>query len=1077
MTRLTLGLAFAAAAWLQPAGARAAEELKYGPPPAWVVKVEPGTAEEDAEDLPVRTLLFDQQVMFTPEGTSVFNHNVFQILDAQGLAAGNLSIIWAPEYSQPTVHKVQIRRGDEIIDVLAEGQQFSILRREQNLEQAMLDGLLTAHILPEGLQVGDVVEFETTIEGGNPVMGEYVEAFFALNFPSEKSHVRMQWPNAMEVGLARMDDLPEWTITKSGGVTTAQMVLEDVEPILAPRFAPLRHAAFRLAEASNFRSWSELAAHFAPLYEEAAVLPETGSLRDEVERIRQSSGDPVARAEAALRLVQDQIRYVALAMGTGGLKPARAEETWSRRFGDCKGKTALLLAILHDFGIEAEPVFVSLAGGEVLPDRLPAIGLFDHVLVRARIEGKEYWLDGTRTGDRRLANLVIPNLGWGLPLGGDGPGLVRMLPPPLERPAEDMTIHFDASAGLSLPAPARVEMMLRGDSAIELNAALSALAGGARDQALRPYWRRRFSFIDIDSVAMDFDADAAELRLTMTGEADMEWDDGWYQTDYTGVGYSADFDRDEGPNRDAPYAVAYPRFERTRQTIVLPPGFTPDSIRGDSEIDEVVAGIEYKRHAELTGNVFTIEKTERSIAPEFPAGEAAQAERTLRRLADETVFLRKPANYALTAREMDTLLDEKLDDPEDLLRRGNQMLNAGRYADALVDFEDATLIDPGSVAAWAHLGLAQTWLRDFDEAGKSFAKAEAIDPDEPVLLRGQGLLAEFRRDPETAIAAFGRALEIDPDDSFARYHRARNHWSRRNAAAALADADEALESNPGWIELYMLRAEAHHALGEDDKALDQIELAKRRASPSPGALKFLASGIYRLLGRYDEAVEMLKSLAEQGPDPAAFAAIEDPEQRAATELRSQTFLLSQISQLQMEAQDYAGALETIDRAIALDPDEPASRTARGIALWRLGRLDEAQDAFAGSRQRASGAMTLNNICYMKAIAGVALEKALEECQASLKEMPDFPPTLDSRALVYLRLGRLDDAIADYDRAIESTPEMAQSFFGRALAWMGKGDLAKAKADAAEALRLNPAIEREFERGGLRLPPEVRPEGQ
>jgi transglutaminase-like putative cysteine protease len=53
----------------------------------------------------------------------------------------------------------------------------------------------------------------------------------------------------------------------------------------------------------------------------------------------------VARAEAALALVQDRVRYVALAMGAGGYVPADAAETWSRRYGDCKGKTALLLVV------------------------------------------------------------------------------------------------------------------------------------------------------------------------------------------------------------------------------------------------------------------------------------------------------------------------------------------------------------------------------------------------------------------------------------------------------------------------------------------------------------------------------------------------------------------------------------------------------------------------------------------------------------------------------------------------------------------------------------------------------------
>ncbi len=80
--------------------------------------------------------------------------------------------------------------------------------------------------------------------------------------------------------------------------------------------------------------------------------------------------------------------------------PARADETWQRRFGDCKGKTVLLLALLKELGIQAEPALVSLGGGDGLDERLPSLGAFNHVIVRATIGGKVYWLDGTRTGDR-----------------------------------------------------------------------------------------------------------------------------------------------------------------------------------------------------------------------------------------------------------------------------------------------------------------------------------------------------------------------------------------------------------------------------------------------------------------------------------------------------------------------------------------------------------------------------------------------------------------------------------------------------------------------------------------------------
>ena len=72
--------------------------------------------------------------------------------------------------------------------------------------------------------------------------------------------------------------------------------------------------------------------------------------------------------------------------------------------------------MLRAFGIEAEPVVVQSSLGDMIADRLPMIELFDHVLVRAHISGKDYWLDGTRTGDTSLDAIEVPNFGWGLPL-------------------------------------------------------------------------------------------------------------------------------------------------------------------------------------------------------------------------------------------------------------------------------------------------------------------------------------------------------------------------------------------------------------------------------------------------------------------------------------------------------------------------------------------------------------------------------------------------------------------------------------------------------------------------------------
>jgi tetratricopeptide (TPR) repeat protein len=59
----------------------------------------------------------------------------------------------------------------------------------------------------------------------------------------------------------------------------------------------------------------------------------------------------------------------------------------------------------------------------------------------------------------------------------------------------------------------------------------------------------------------------------------------------------------------------------------------------------------------------------------------------------------------------------------------------------------------------------------------------------------------------------------------------------------------------------------------------------------------------------------------------------------------------------------------------------------------------------------------------------------------------------------LKAGRLDEAIADYDRAIAITPKFAAALYGRAQAKRQKG--AGADADQAAARALDPAIEQNF----------------
>ena len=76
-------------------------------------------------------------------------------------------------------------------------------------------------------------------------------------------------------------------------------------------------------------------------------------------------------------------------------------------------------------------------------------------------------------------------------------------------------------------------------------------------------------------------------------------------------------------------------------------------------------------------------------------------------------------------------------------------------------------------------------------------------------------------------------------------------------------------------------------------------------------------------------------------------------------------------------------------------------------------------------------------------------------------VPVCPYVLDSRAFLYLRLGRPDDALKDYDEVLRITPRVASSMYGRGLAKFRLGDIEGAKADLFQAEALMPGTRTRF----------------
>jgi tetratricopeptide (TPR) repeat protein len=1060
------------------APAAAADKLAFGPPPAWIVPVEIGKPAKGEAEAPLQSLLADQQLLIEKARVTTYTHIALQVQNAQGLSAGNISLPWRPEFDTVTIHGVRLLRDGNVIDVLAGGQTFSILRREEGLESAMLTGVLTANIQPEGLQVGDVIDVAMSTTSIDSTLGGHVEQILATwnGVQTARAHVSALWPADVPMRLRFGGGLPEAKVQKRNGLNAIDLKMDNVAPQLPPKGAPARFGIGRVVEMTSFGSWADVAATLAPLYARASVVPAKGPLRDEVERIRSSTTDPAKRAEAVLGLVQQRVRYVALVMGAGGLVPASAEQTWARRFGDCKAKTALLLAMLREYGIDAVPVAVHSSNGDGINERLPMTALFDHVLVRSKIGGREYWLDGTKTGDSSLARLSIPNFRHGLEITPAGGKLVAMVAPPLQFPDSDVAIRFDASAGIKVPAPAEIELTTRGDGAIGINAVLTQLSDEARQQTLREMWKSKYDFVDVTSTTSKFDPVAGEMRLTMKGNARMDWSSGFYETDGSSLGMTPYWDRAPGPRSTAPVAVAHPVYSRVRQTIILPKNFTRVPPRPTPDVDTTLAGMRYTRRTTYKDNVFSVISEQRSLVPEVSFAQASADAKPLRELAETIVQLRVPSDYRPTEGDLLNFVSEKLSSAEQFNARGSVLLDAGRYDDALKDFDAAIRLEPKNDVGLANRGITLVWKQDLAGAAKSLDAAEAINPRSAVVQRARGLAAEQKGDDAAAVAAYTRALDLESPSMFASLHRARAYARLGDEERAIADTADILKTDPGLTEARLLRANVFVKRGRPDLAGAEADALLATRSDD-GFSEVTAAAILTRIGKRAEAAAAYdRALAIK---PSAFIYINRAQQRRKSEAAARMADIEAALKLEPdepdalawkayllgEQGDWAGAAKILAEVTAKDPDRTAALISRGIALHKLKRPADADKEFKKALAADSSAMTWNNLCWSKATHDVTLEAALADCDRALKIAPNNRAYRDSRAFVLLRLGRVDEAVAEYDRVL-AAGAMSSSLIGRSSALAKKGDAVRSKADRAAAEKIEPDIVERYEAYGL-----------
>lgn len=200
--------------------------------------------------------------------------------------------------------------------------------------------------------------------------------------PTQAGANQFQWAISDVKGIRAEEQMPPWP-----GVAGEMIVT----------FFPAAGASDR-----SFKDWRQMGIWYTGLIQ--GRRDPTPEMKQKVASLTAGTSSQVEKMAALAKFVQQEIRYVAIELGIGGIQPHPAGEIFQHRYGDCKDKATLMGAMLKEIGVDSFYVIINSERGSVDAATPAQVDAFDHAIIAIKIP------DGV-TDPALLATTQHPKLG------------------------------------------------------------------------------------------------------------------------------------------------------------------------------------------------------------------------------------------------------------------------------------------------------------------------------------------------------------------------------------------------------------------------------------------------------------------------------------------------------------------------------------------------------------------------------------------------------------------------------------------------------------------------------------------
>ncbi|MBT4136443.1 MAG: tetratricopeptide repeat protein [Candidatus Latescibacteria bacterium] len=392
----------------------------------------------------------------------------------------------------------------------------------------------------------------------------------------------------------------------------------------------------------------------------------------------------------------------------------------------------------------------------------------------------------------------------------------------------------------------------------------------------------------------------------------------------------------------------------------------------------------------------------------------------------------------------------------------------GRASDAVR--AAAPAIDPIQMAAAQKAyddGAAFLRLKRFDRAKETLDRALALNPQNAEALNAKGVIETKQRNYQEALNFYNQAITLD-------------------------------SSNAGF---YVNRAIVYHLLGRKDDALREYAQAVRLDGDYRGQLDVIGKlpdiGTAPVVSSSANSIQMLTS-NKAYDDGAAFLRLKaldkatDAFDRALSFNAQNADALNGKSVIAIQQRNYQAALDLIDKAIAVDPNNAGFYMNKAIAFHLLGRKDEAKNAYQkaidhdnsfkgqlddyltpdASQKPAmpasGGPLTVSPLqqmasesIYKEGAAHLRLkrfDRATDAFDRALYQNPKNGDALNGKGVIETNQRNYQAAIDLFDQALQFDPDNAGFHINKAIAYHLLGKKAEAIKTYQKAIELDPNYE-------------------